>query len=174
MTPPPTILPEEEILYRFPHSHAALELLPDHKDLFRVRLCWLKGKGSRAVFESTACRPLAEVTLRGQTFPIYINQHSRKKRNQVLLAGRRKTTATSRAALRFLLYVEGRQDTFLWTWRVGATAPAMAARALTDAPDAARIRFPFLPGSHQVVMLSTGKGGRALAVWFTALIYMPT
>ena len=155
----------EDILYRFPHSHAALELLPDHRDVFRVRLCWLKGKGGRSLFESTAFRPLAEVTLRGQTFPVYLNQHSRKTRDRIQLAGRRKTATAARAALRFLVSVEGRENTLLWSWRVGATAPALAAPATRDLPDSVRLRLPFPPGVPCVVKLATGEQGWALAVW---------
>lgn len=170
MTTPPTILPKEEVLYRFPYSPIGLELLPDHKDIFRVRLCWLRGKSGRALFESTAFRPLAEVTLRGQTFPVYLNQHSRKKRDRILLGGRRKTATAARAALRFLVYVEGRGDTLLWTWRVGATAPALAAAPLTDIPDSIRLYFPLSPGLQKLVTLSTVQGGQALALWSQELV----
>ncbi|MBB6049304.1 hypothetical protein [Armatimonas rosea] len=170
MTTPPTLSEKQETLYRFPYSHTALELVPDNRDLFRVRLCWLRGKGIRAVFETTAFRPIAEVTLRGQTFPVYLNQHSRKKRDRIVLAGRRKTATASRAALRFLVFIEGREDTLAWTWRVGATAPALAATPLTDTPDTIRLRLPFLPGQPQVFSLALGLEERALAVWSKELV----
>ena len=170
MTTPPTIADNEEVLYRFPHSSVALELLPDHRDLYRVRLCWIRGKGGRSLFESTPFRPLAEVTLRGQTFPVYLNQHSRKKRDRILLAGRRKTSSTQRAALRFVVSVEGREDCLTWSWHVGATAAALVAAPLTDAPDMIRLRLPFLPGKPRVMALATGETGKALAVWMQDLV----
>ena len=170
MTTPPTIAENEEILYRFPHSHAALELLPDRRDVFRVRLSWLKGKATRSLLESTAFRPLAEVTLRGQTFPVYLNQHSRRKRDRIYLAGRRKTASIPRAALRYLVGVEGHDDTLTWTWQVGATLPAMEVPCLSAAPDAVRLRLPFLPGLPAVMTLGLGERGQAVAVWASELV----
>lgn len=170
MTTPPTLPERGEVLYKFPYSHAALELVPDNRDLFRVRLCWLRGKGLRSIFETTAFRPIAEVTLRGQTFPVYLNQHSRKRRDRIVLGGRRKTATSARAFLRFLVFVEGREDTLLWTWRVGATAPALAAAPLSDTPDTLRLRLPFLPGHPQIVTLTMGPGEQALAVWSKELV----
>ncbi len=173
MTTPPTIsegIVSEEILYRFPRSPIALELLPDHRDTFRVRVCWLKGKSIRPLFESTAFRPLAEVTLRGQTFPVYLNQHTRKKRDQILLAGRRKTATAYRAALRFLVRVEGRNDTLRWSWQVGATAPALTVTPINDIPDTVRLYLPLMPGAAQITTLSLGEQGQAVAVWAREMV----
>lgn len=123
-----------------------------------------------SLLESTAFRPLAEVTLRGQTFPVYLNQHSRRKRDRVYLAGRRKTASIPRAALRYLVGVEGHDDTLTWTWQVGATLPAMEVPCLTAAPDAVRLRLPFLPGLPAVTTLSLGERGQAVAVWASELV----
>jgi len=160
----------EEILYRFPQSHAALELVPDHGGTYRVRLVWLRGKSSRALFESTPLRAIAEVTLRGQTFPVYLSQHSRKRRERILLAGRRKTTKAARSALRFIVSVEGREDRLVWTWRIGATAPAMLAPATSDTPDTVRLRLPFPPSKPKVYSLTVGEGEQALAVWSNDIV----
>lgn len=163
--------PAEDILYRFPQSHVALELIPDHGATYRVRLVWLRGKSTRALFESTPLRAIAEITLRGQTFPVYLSQHSRKKRERILLAGRRKTTSkTPRAALRFLVSVEGREDKLVWTWRIGATAPALLTPATSDAPDAVRLRLPFTPGKQKVYSLTVGESDHALAVWSNDIV----
>jgi hypothetical protein len=173
MTTPPTITENaknQEILYRFPRSNIALALMSDHGDCFRVRLCWMRGKGGRALFESTAFRPLGEVTLRGQTFPVFLTQHSRKKRDRILLAGRRKTSTATRAALRFLVAVEGREDTLTWTWQVGATAPALLATPLSDTPDAVRLRLPFVPGAPHVLSFTLGEQEQILAVWTRELV----
>jgi hypothetical protein len=158
---------EREIVYRFPYSRTAIELVPDIGGSYRLRLHWHRGKTVIAPFETTALRPIAEVQLRGQRYPIFFTQHARRRREKVVLAGRRKTARSPRCTLRFLAFVEGREDRLTWTWRIGATAAALetAAAAAGDtkvSPDSVTLHLPFTPGRNRVISLADAP---ALAVW---------
>ncbi|GEM_PF-3148582 len=158
-----------DIAYRFPSSRAALEIVPDIANTFGVRLAWHRGKTILSLFESTALRPVAEVLRAGQKYPIFLSQHARKRRDRVVLGGRRKAARSWRCALRCACVVQGRADRFSWLWRVTATAPAMA---LPETPgpdgvvpeDAVTLALPLSPGKHRILTLP-GLEGRALAVW---------
>lgn len=167
----------QDVGYRFPYGRATVEPVPDHSGTFAVRLAWHKGKADLPLLESTPLRPIAEVTLGDQKFPVFLSQHGRKKRDRIMLAGKRKTSRSARCTLRFIVTVEGREDRLTWHWRIGATAPAMEAAQAScnvsnkDAPsltDAVRLYFPFAPGKARVLTL--GGSPDAVALWMHDIV----
>ncbi|MBC8101136.1 MAG: hypothetical protein H7Z41_00930, partial [Cytophagales bacterium] len=160
-------LPAAEMIYRFPYCRSGVEIVPDIKGSFFTRLLWYKGKSGFSLVESTALRPLARVTLNSQRFDVFLNQHARKKRERILLAGRRKVAIRSaRAALRYVVSVEGREDRYLWRWRIGATTPALQVfpsdEAEADPINEVSLFFPFSPGKSCVFTVSGSAQGAVL------------
>jgi hypothetical protein len=168
-----------DVSYRFPYGRAVIEPVPDQNGTFATRLAWHRGKADLSLIETTPHRPIAEVEMGGQSFPVFLNQHSRKKRDRIILAGKRKTARSGRCTLRFIVMVEGREDKLTWRWRIGATAAAMeaaqTARASAQAareaagsaeappPDDVKLYFPFAPGRARV-LTHTGAPD-AIALW---------
>lgn len=153
--------------YRFPYSRVALETIPDGSGMlgtettFGVRLFWQRGKATLPLVETTALRPIAQVTLNGQRYPVSLGQHGRKKRDRIVLAGRRKTARSPRCALRFVCVVEGREDKLTWHWRIAATSAAIAydererakhpfGENVASAPDEVALYLPFAPGKARI------------------------
>jgi hypothetical protein len=161
----------EEIAYRFPYGRAAIEPVPDISGTFAVRLVWNRGKALIPFFESTALRPIAQVALNGQKFPVFLSQHGRKRRDRIVLAGKRKTARSARCALRFIAIIEGREDRLTWLWRVGATAPAMAnvpPAGEETPPDEVTLFLPLAPGRSHILHAPAER--QALAVWMNDLV----
>jgi hypothetical protein len=167
----------EEVGYRFPYGRTAIEPVSDTSGAFGlagtfgVRLVWHRGKAVLPIFESTALRPMAQVTLNGQKFPVLLNQHSRKKRDRILLGGKRKTARSARCTLRFASVVEGREDRFSWLWRVAATSAALAnaPERREDTPDdEVMLSLPFAPGKARIVEMPGLHG--AFALWMHDLV----
>ncbi len=160
--PLPDLSVSAEMIYRFPHSKVALEILPDMKETFCVRMTYHRGKTRVPVFQTTPLRSVAEIRCRGQHFPVFLRQHARKKRDRVLLGAKRRTAPSPRAAVRCGVVVTGRDDRFTWFWRVTATAPALAMAVPTEAkdrsPEAIRLQLPLAPGRAKVLTLP-GAGG---------------
>jgi hypothetical protein len=158
-----------EMIYRFPYCRSGVEIVPDIKGSFFTRLLWYKGKSVFSVVESTPLRPLALVTLNSQRFDVFLNQHARKKREKILLAGRRKIAIRSaRAALRYVVSVEGREDRYIWRWRIGATTPALSIfpspEAEADPINEVRLFFPFAPGKIRIYSVAGVAKGAVLWV----------
>src|SRR5262249_49912653 len=129
------------------------------------------GKAVLPIFESTPLRPVAQVTLNGHKFPVFLNQHSRKKRDRIILGGKRKTARSPRCALRFISVVEGREDRFSWLWRIAATSAAVAnAPERTDETpeDEVLLSFPFAPGKARIIEMPGITG--ALALWMNDIV----
>ena len=78
----------------FPVGRVGLEMVPTHGGAFGLRLGWHRPKNIVPVFETTPLRPLGDVTLGGQTFPLFFTQHGKQKRGRIRLAGKRKTAKT--------------------------------------------------------------------------------
>ncbi|MES2461953.1 MAG: hypothetical protein V4671_15320 [Armatimonadota bacterium] len=157
-----------EMIYRFPYCRSGVEIVPDIKGSFFTRLLWYKGKSVFPVVEPTPLRPLALVTLNSQRFDVFLNQHARKKRERILMAGRRKVAMRSaRAALRYVVSVTGREDRYQWLWRIGATAPALSVfpspEAEADPTNEVSLFFPFAPGKARV--FSVPGSAQGLVLW---------
>jgi hypothetical protein len=155
------------MIYRFPYCRSGVEIVPDINGSFFTRLLWYKGKSPFSLTESTALRPLARVTLNSQRFDVFLNQHARKKRERILLAGRRKVAIRSaRAALRYVVSVEGREDRYQWRWRIGATAAALqvfpSEEAEANPVNEVNLFFPFSPGKSQVFTVPGSSQGAVL------------
>ncbi|MDX1933810.1 MAG: hypothetical protein SFU56_14525 [Capsulimonadales bacterium] len=155
---------EQETGYRFPYGRTILEPTPDTTlntftpGTFQVRLGWQRGKNFVPLIESTPLRPFAQVTLNGQRYPVFFNQHSRKRRDRVVFGGKRKTARSARCLLRFLTFIDGREDRLSWYWRVGATAAAISyneSQRSEDSPDSPideiTLHLPFAPGKAQIL-----------------------
>lgn len=167
MSSPNSDEPElRDVSYRFPYGRAVVEPVPDQTGTFATRLAWNRGKAILSLFETTPNRPIAEVDLGGQGFPVFLNHHARKKRDRIVLAGKRKTSRSGRCTLRFIVTVEGREDRLTWRWRIGATAAAMEAADMIRAaaareskegccdplpPDEVKLYFPIAPGKGRVL-----------------------
>lgn len=164
----------EEIGYRFPLGRVGVELLPSVGGSFGLRLGWHRAKTVVSVFETTALRPLAEVTRGGQTFPLFFTQHGRQKRGRVRLAGRRKTAKSPQCALRFLTTVAGREDKLSWQWRISATRAALAQPVPINAPpDSVTLFLPLAPGRVQIFLppgVRSGEPIRVAAAWVNDLV----
>ncbi|MBC8102759.1 MAG: hypothetical protein H7Z41_09250 [Cytophagales bacterium] len=168
----PPVSDANELVYRFPYCRSGIEIVPDIKGSFCTRLLWHKGKSVFALAESTPLRPLARVTLNSQRFDVFLNQHARKKRERILLAGRRKVAIRSgRAALRQVVSIEGREDRYLWRWRIGATAAAMSVFASPEAEadpiNEVSLFLPFAPG--KAVVLSLPGATTGLVLWMNGI-----
>jgi hypothetical protein len=167
-----------EMIYRFPYCRSGVEIVPDIKGSFITRLLWYKGISVFSVVESTPLRPLARVTLNSQRFDVFLNQHARKKRERILLAGRRKVAMRSaRAALRYVVSVEGREDRYQWRWRIGATAPALnvfpSPEAEAEPVNEVSLFLPFAPGKGRVFSIAGSSPGLVLWVKDVALTVIP-
>ena len=176
--PAPPATDTSELIYRFPYCRSGVEIVPDIKGSFFTRLLWYKGKSLFPVVESTPLRPLARVTLNSQRFDVFLNQHARKKRERILLAGRRKVAIRSaRAALRYVVSVEGRGDRYLWHWRIGATAAALGVfpspEAEANPVNEVNLFLPFSPGKARVFSVSGSNAGFVLWVNDIALTVVP-
>lgn len=167
----------EEIDYRFPYSRVALEPVPDTsgaygtQGTYSLRLVWHRGKAVLPVFESTPLRPIALVTLGGHRYPVFLNQHSRKKRDRIILGGKRKTAKSPRCALRFVALMEGREDRFSWLWRIAATHAAIEAAPKTNEAgieDEVSLYLPFAPGRAKVIQ-QPGVNN-AFALWMNDIV----
>ncbi len=140
----------EEITYRFPRGRGALELAPDHKDTFRLRLAWQRGKTALSLFETTPLRPMAQVVYAGQTFPLSVTGHKRERRDRVALVAER-LAGDGRTVLRCDLAVGGREDRLTWEWRVATRAGAR--RRLTRGTGDVTLCLPLTPGRTQILSL---------------------
>ncbi len=168
----------DEWAYRFPLGRAAVEIVPDLPGTFCVRLAWNRGKALIPLIETTALRPIAQVTVNGQRFPVFPSQHGRKKRDRIVIAGKRKVAKSARCSVRYIAFVEGREDRLLWTWRIGATqgvtllATENRGDDATSKPaDEVTLYLPFSPGRARVLTLpgadenGPSDGGGALCLW---------
>lgn len=167
----------EEIGYRFPYGRVAIEPVPDTSGAFgtagtfAVRAVWHRGKAVLPLFESTALRPIAMVTLGGHRFPVFLSQHSRKKRERIIFGGKRKTAKSPRCALRFITVVEGREDRLSWLWRIAATSAAVENAPKTNEAgieDEVTLFLPFAPGKAKILE-QTGVSN-VLALWMNDLV----
>ena len=176
--PTPPAADTSELIYRFPYCRSGVEIVPDIKGSFFTRLLWYKGKSLFPLVESTPLRPLARVTLNSQRFDVFLNQHARKKRERILLAGRRKVaTRSARAALRYVVSVEGRADRYLWHWRIGATSAALGVfpspEAEANPVNEVNLFLPFSPGKARVYSVSGSNAGFVLWMNDIALSVVP-
>jgi hypothetical protein len=169
--------PGEEIGYRFPYGRVALEPIPDTsgaygtQGTYSLRLAWHRGKAVLPVFESTPLRPIALVTLGGQRYPVFLNQHSRKRRERVILGGKRKTAKSPRCLLRFVTVVEGREDRFSWLWRIAATQAAVELAPKNNesgVEDEVCLHLPFAPGKARVIQQAGVTN--AYALWMNDIV----
>lgn len=152
---------KEPAAYHLPCGRTAIEAIPDHRDLLRLRVVWLRGKrAALPLFETTPLRPIAEVICDGQTFPLAITGHKRERRDRVVLTGER---PAGRAAswLCAEVAVTGRKDRLTWTWRVAHRSGAR--RRLTGLRGDLHLHLPLPPGSAR--FLSLPGVGRGVAVW---------
>ncbi|GAB4458768.1 MAG: hypothetical protein OHK0029_20400 [Armatimonadaceae bacterium] len=168
---------KEDSGYRFPYSKVEIETVPDTSGAygtigtFTVRVRWRKGKKTFALFESTALRPLAMITLGGQHFPLFLNQQSRKRRDRVILGGKRKTAKSPRCSLRALAVIEGKEDRFSWLWRVAATSAAIEQAPRggdAQVPDEVALYLPFSPGKARILSLTGAQN--IFAFWMHDLV----
>ena len=164
----------EEIGYRFPVGRVGLEMVPTHGGAFGLRLGWHRPKNVVPVFETTPLRPLGEVTLGGQTFPLFFTQHGKQKRGRIRLAGKRKTAKPAQCALRYIATVSGREDKLTWEWRIAASRAAMAQTFPADAPpDRVTLFLPLAPGRAKILLppgIGAGKPLGVAAVWVNDLV----
>ncbi len=145
----------EEIAYRFPYGRAAVEMVSDFKNTFRLRLAWQRGKAVIDLFESTPLRPLGEISCGGQTFSLNLNKHKRERRERIRISGDRPVGESGKVQCQ--LSIEGRNDRLSWEWRLAAKGK--------DAPAGGDVTFqlPFCAGKVEVLTLSSTLSG--LAVW---------
>ena len=164
----------EEIGYRFPLGRLGVEMLPSVGGSFGLRMGWHRAKTVVSVFETTALRPLAEVTRGGQTYPLFFTQHGRQKRGRIRLAGRRKTAKSPQCALRFITTVSGRDDKLVWQWRIGASKGAMAQPVQEGASeDSVTLFLPLAPGKGKQLLPPGAQPGDPLtvaSVWVNDLL----
>jgi hypothetical protein len=159
--------PINDLIYRFPCSRSGVEIVPDIKGTFCVRVLWHKGKAVITIAESTPLRPLGRISFNSQTFDVFFSEHDRKKRERILLAGRRKVAIhSSRAFLRYNVSLTGRDDRYTWRWRIGATAPALgifpSAEAEAKPLNEVRLYLPFAAGKAHVLALPGTANGCVL------------
>lgn len=146
-----TIDVDGELIYRFPLSHINLELVPDHAISFGVqplgvRLNWQKGKNLFSYIETSPLRPIAEATLGGQSFSLFLTHHEKKGQGKVQLWGERN-------GARISALVEGRNDQLTWSWNLEGNVQV----------DSFTLHLPFAPGGTQVIQAPDSD--QAVALW---------
>ena len=155
----------EEIGYRFPVGRVGVEMVKAHGNAFGLRLGWHRAKNVVSIFETTALRPLAEVTLGGQTFPLFFTQRGKQKRGRIRLAGKRKTAKPAQCALRYVTEIVGRDDKLTWHWRIAASRAAMEQKVPDNAPpDSVTLFLPLAPGRAQILLPPGTVPGEPLSV----------
>jgi hypothetical protein len=112
---------------------------------FGVRLNWHRGKSLFAFIETSPLRPIAEATIGGQLFPIFLTKHERRGMGKVALQG-------ERSGVRFLALVEGREDRLVWSWTIEGESTV----------EAFTLHLPFAPGGAKT--LWAPDSDRALAL----------
>ncbi len=142
---------EAELIYRFPLSGINLEIVPDNAVSFGIRtlglrLNWQKGKTVFAYIETSALRPIAEATIDGQCFPIFLTRHEKRGMGKVALFGERN-------GAKITALVEGREDRLHWSWKVEGDVKI---ESLT-------LHLPFGAGGAQTI--HAPDSDRALALW---------
>ncbi|MGC4045552.1 MAG: hypothetical protein QM758_17305 [Armatimonas sp.] len=148
--PEPTDV-EGELIYRFPLSYMNLELVPDNAISFGikplgVRLNWQKGKNLFSYIETSPLRPIAEATLGGQSFSLFLTHHEKKGQGKVTLWGERNGAKIS-------AQIEGRNDQLTWAWNLESNIQV----------DSFTLHLPFAPGGTQVIQAPDSD--RAVALW---------
>jgi hypothetical protein len=136
-------------------------------------VAWRRGKSARVpLFETTPLRPLAEVSVNGQRFPLSVTGHRRERRDRVRLAGERRAGEAGELTLKAEALVEGRQDRLFWRWQI--RAGRYDAKKRKSVPLRRPLRgdvalfLPLAPGCKEILTLSDGVGAGArsgLAVW---------